>query len=157
MKDELKRLKAGALAFMMAGSMTLSGCTSNIGFNYKTGEDNRAVAYDGSFINNECIDDCVVAEVYNELLNEKQLYIVKEYKNSDNILFYSDLLCPSSTLFYENNDMNNFLKLVKSTPLVDYINALGLSQMKYSYDDMVRIFDSIKNVYQYSNNLELTK
>lgn len=157
MKDELKRLKAGALAFMMAGSMTLSGCASNIGFNYSTGEDNKAIANEFSYINNECIDNCVVAEVYNELLNEKQLYIVREYENADKTLFYSDLLYPSSTLFYEDNDMNNFLKLVKTTPLIDYINALGLSQLKYSHEDMVKIFDSIKNVYEYSDNLELTK
>ena len=156
-KEKAQRLKASALAMLMAGSMTLTGCTSSTGFQYRTGKDNKAVAYVDSYINTECINNCVVAEVYNELLGEKQLYIAKEYKNSDGTLFYSDLLYPTSTLFYEDNNMNNFLKLVKTTPLVDYINALGLSQMKYSYEDIVKILEEIIKVYEYSDNLELIK
>lgn len=156
-KEEAQRLKAGALALFMAGSMTLTGCTSKTGFEYTTGEDNKAVAVYNSYINTECLKKCVVAEVYNVLLDEKQLYIVRELETSEGIVFYSDLLNPTSTIFYEDNENNNFLKLVKTTPVLDYVNALGLSQMKYSHDDMVKILEEILAVYEFSDELVLTK
>lgn len=155
MKDELTRIKAGVLAGVMA--LSLSGCTSNAGFDFTTGEDNKAVAVYNSYINTECLKKCVVAEVYNELLNEKQIYIVRELESNQDIVFYSDLLNPISTIFYQDNEKNNFLKLVKTTPVLDYINALGLSQLKYSHDDMLRILEEIKAVYEFDTNLELTK
>lgn len=155
MKDELTRIKAGLLAGVL--TLSLSGCTSNTGFEFTTGEDNKAVAVYNSYINTECLNHCVVAEVYNELLDEKQIYIVRELESSQKVVFYSDLLNPISTIFYEDNEKNNFLKLIKTTPVLDYINALGLSQMKYSHDDMVGILEEIKAVYEFDTNLELTK
>lgn len=155
MKDELTRIKAGVLAGVMA--LSLSGCTSNTGFDFAAGEDNKAVAVYNSYISTECLKHCVVAEVYNELLDEKQIYIVRELESSQNVVFYSDLLNPISTIFYQDNEKNNFLKLVKTTPVLDYINALGLTQMKYSHDDMLRILEEIKAVYEFDTNLELTK
>ena len=150
-KEDTQRLKAGALAIIMAGSMTLTGCTSQTGFMYKTGKDNTAVAYKDSYINQICLNSCVVAEVYNELLDEKQLYIVREVENNDKEIYYYDLLDPTGVVFYQNNDKNNFLKLIKSTPVIDYIEALGLGKMKYSYEDMINILEQIKTVYEYTD------
>lgn len=154
-QENIQRFKTGALALFMVGNMTLTGCTSQTGFMYKTGEDNAAVAYEGSYINQICLSTCVVAEVYNELLDEKQLYIVREQENNDREIYYYDLLDPTGVVFYQNNDKNNFLKLVKTTPVIDYIEALGLGKMKYSYEDMINILEEIKAVYEYSTEYTL--
>ena len=155
--EELKRIKAGALAFVIAGSMGLSGCTSSSGFQYTGDENNKAVAVYNSYINGECLKKCFVAEVYNHLLGERQLYIVRQNKNSYDEIYYSDLLSPTGTLFYQDNDNNNFFEFIKTTPVVDFINALGLSQVKYSHDDMTNILNEISAVYEFSDNLQLTK
>lgn len=68
-QDNIQRFKTGALALFMVGNMALTGCTSQTGFMYKTGKDNAAVAYKDSYINQVCLSTCVVAEVYNELLD----------------------------------------------------------------------------------------
>lgn len=154
-QDNIQRLKTGALALFMVGNMTLTGCTSQTGFMFKTGKDNAAVAYKDSYVNSQCLSTCVVAEVYNELLDEKQLYIVRELENNDREIYYYDLLDPTGVVFYQNNDKNNFLKLVKTTPVIDYIEALGLGKMKYSYEDMTNILEEIKAVYEYSTEYTL--
>ena len=150
-KETSLRLKTGTLALFMASNMLLTGCTSQTGFMFKTGKDNAAVAYKGSYINQICLNSCVVAEIYNELLDEKQLYIVRELENNDREIYYYDLLDPTGVVFYQNNDKNNFLKLVKTTPVIDYIEALGLGKMKYSYEDMVNILAEIEAMYKYSD------
>ena len=61
------------------------------------------------------------------------------------------MLDPTGVVFYQNNDKNNFLKLVKTTPVIDYIEALGLGKMKYSYEDMVNILAEIEAMYEYSD------
>ena len=154
-KETSLRLKTGTLALFMASNMLLTGCTSQTGFMFKTGKDNAAVAYKGSYINQICLNSCVVAEIYNELLDEKQLYIVRELENNDREIYYYDLLDPTGVVFYQNNDKNNFLKLVKTTPVIDYIEALGLGKMKYSYEDMINILEEIKAVYEYSTEYTL--
>ena len=86
-KETSLRLKTGTLALFMASNMLLTGCTSQTGFMFKTGKDNAAVAYKGSYINQICLNSCVVAEIYNELLDEKQLYIVRELENNDREIY----------------------------------------------------------------------
>lgn len=162
MKNELIRLKAGLLAAVMSISMT--GCSNNLnGFIYTEGENNKYIAASDTYLMNNFLDTCYVAEIYNELTNETELHIVKkirEYYDSDvdeNVVEYNDILTPLSVYFLSNNEVNNFIKIKQLIALEDYINALGLTQYKYSYDDMVNILNKIKEVHQYTDNLELTK
>lgn len=139
----------------MVGNMALTGCTSNTGFMFKSDKQNNAVAYSDSYVNSQCLSNCVVAEVYNELLDEKQLYIVTAFQNQDGLIYYYDLLDPNGVVFYQDNDKNNFIKLIKTTPVLDYIEALALGKMKYSYEDMINILEEIKAVYEYSTEYTL--
>lgn len=154
-QDNIQRFKTGALALFMVGNMALTGCTSNTGFMFKSDNQNNAVAYSDSYINAECLSGCVVAEVYNGLLGEKQLYIVRELENSDKVVYYCDLLHPNGVVFYQDNDKNNFIKLIKTTPVLDYIEALALGKMRYSHKDMTEILEEIKAVYEYSTEYTL--
>ena len=154
-QDNIQRFKTGALALFMVGNMTLTGCTSQTGFMYKSDKQNNAVAYSDSYVNSQCLSNCVVAEVYNELLDEKQLYIVTAFQNQDGLIYYCDLLDPNGVVFYQDNDKNNFIKLIKTTPVLDYIEALALGKMKYSYEDMTNILEEIKAVYEYSTEYTL--
>lgn len=162
MKNELIRLKAGLLAAVMSISMT--GCSNNLnGFIYTEGENNKYIAASDTYLMNNFLDTCYVAEIYNELTGETELRIVKNTKEyfdrklDEIIIKYNDILTPNSVLFTSNNDLNNFIKLKQLIALEDYMNALGLTQYKYSYDDMINILNKIKEVHQYTDNLELTK
>ena len=150
MKQKLIRLKAGALALIM--SMSLTGCGEK--FNYKTGENNKYEVSDDSYINNGKINKLYIAEVYNELTQETKLYIVErlffcDIDSEGYIYHYNDILTPNSVFFKDNNELNNFIKLKQLINLEDYINALGLTQYKYSYEDMQRILEQIESVHEY--------
>ena len=154
MKDELKRIKAGLLAGVMC--LSLSGCTSSNGFDFVEGE-NRSVAVEkNSYVNSNFIRKCYVAEVYNILKEEKELYIVTQH-SFDEYKGYNDIFTPYSIMFRDDNDRNEFFEFRKLIPLADYINALGLVQYSYSYEDLANILETIKSVHEYEDNLELTK
>ena len=152
--DELKRMKSGALALMM--SFSLAGCSSSNGFEFTKGENRSIVAGHYSSVNNTFINKCYVAEVYNKLKEENELYIVTE-SSLENCKAYNDVFTPYSLVFSDDNNMNEFFVFKKIIPLVDYINALGLTQYDYTYDDLKGILDNIKEVYVFEDNLELTK
>jgi hypothetical protein len=154
MKDELKRLKAGALAVMM--SFSLTGCASSYGFNYIEGDNRSYVASEDSRVNNTFIKSCYVVEVYNKLRGCNEIYIAREESYVD-YKGYNDIFTPHSIIFTNDNVHNNFFEFKKATPLVDYINALGLVQYEYNYEDLGNIYAIIRDIYVFDDNLELTK
>lgn len=170
-KEELIRYRAGLAALLVSGSMFfLSGCASSKGFVFERGEDNSYVVLEGSFINNNCIDKCYVVEAYNKITEETELFIAKkEYKYSDKKIkedgysywaeryYYTDLMNNDNHLFYQDNSHNNFFEFIKETPLYDYIITLDLIKARYSYEDMQRILEEIKSVYEFENDKELVK
>jgi hypothetical protein len=152
--EELKRLKAGALAVML--SMSLTACASSHGFNFTSTRNRNLTVSRNSVVNNEFIGKCYVAEVYNKLKEENELYIVTATA-LENCKGYNDVLTPYSVMFSDNNDLNEFVVFKKVIPLIDYINALGLTKHSYSYADMNNLLDTIKSVHEFEDNLELTK
>lgn len=168
-KEELIRYRAGLAALLVSGSMFLSGCSSK-GFDFKRGEDNSYVALEDSFINNNCIDKCYVVEAYNKVTEETELFIAKRsYQYLDKKIrtngstynfpryYYLDLMNNDNKLFYQDNSYNNFFEFVKETPLYDYMITLDLIKARYSYEDMEKILEEIKTVYEFENDKELSK
>ena len=78
MKDDLKRLKAGALAVML--SFSLTGCASSNGFEFGSTSNREIGVVNNSAVNNTFIGKCYVAEVYNKLTECNELYIVSSQK-----------------------------------------------------------------------------
>lgn len=154
MINEFKRLKAGVLALMM--SVSLTGCASSNGFEFVKGESRSIEASRYSSVNNTFINKCYVAEVYNKLKDENELYIVTE-SSFENCKAYNDVFTPYSIMFSDDNKMNEFFVFKRVIPLTDYVNALGLIKYDYSYEDLKGILDNIKGVHVFEDNLELTK
>ena len=154
MINEFKRLKAGVLALMM--SISLTGCASSNGFEFVKGENRSIEASYYSSVNNTFINKCYVAEVYNKLKDENELYIVTE-SSFENCKAYNDVFTPYSIMFSDDNKMNEFFVFKRVIPLIDYVNALGLIKYDYSYEDLKGILDNIKEVHVFEDNLELTK
>ena len=109
MINEFKRLKAGVLALMM--SVSLTGCASSNGFEFVKGENRSIEASCYSSVNNTFINKCYVAEVYNKLKDENELYIVTE-SSFENCKAYNDVFTPYSIMFSDDNKMNEFLKFL---------------------------------------------
>ena len=130
-KTDIIRYKAGIAALFMAGNLCLTGCTSETGFAFDYDKNNKAVASQLWYINNQCIKKCEVVEIYNELTEKQELYIARRVEPAKDEVYYSDLFRPGGKTFYENNELNNFMKVIKTTPLIDYINALNLNQGRY--------------------------
>ena len=164
-KEELIRYRAGLAALLVSGTMFLNGCVSSKGFYFKRGEDNSYVAREDSFINNGCIDKCYVVEVYNNLTEETELFIAKkkydytERKEGNffDIYYYIDLMDNNNKLFYQDNSRNNFFVYIKETSLYDYMITLDLIKARYSSEDMEKILEKIKAVYEFESDKELVK
>ena len=169
-KEELIRYRAGLAALLVSGSMFLGGCEQNKGFVFGIGEDNGYIAREDSFINNNCIDKCYVVEAYNELTEQTELFIAKKDYDKFSarvrtngltefvpIYYYLDLMNNDNELFYQDNSKNNFFVYIKETPLYDYMITLDLIKARYSYEDMEKILEEIKSVYEYDDAKELVK
>ena len=169
-KEKLIRHRARLAALLVSTSMLLGGCASSKGFEFGRGEDNSYVALADSFINNKCIDKCYVVEAYNKLTGETELFIAKKDWDKYNakvrtngltefvpIYYYLDLMNNDSELFYQDNSRNNFFEFIKETPLYDYMVTLDLIKARYSYEDMQKILEEIKAVYEYESDKELVK
>lgn len=154
MKDELIRIKAGLLAGVMC--LTLSGCASSNGFSFTVNRNRDISVTYNSTVNNTFIGKCYVAEVYNELKECNELYIVSAHKIEDYIE-YNNVLTPYSAMFTDDNERNNFFVFKRVIPLVDYVNALGLVKNSYSSSDLQNILIAISEVHEYDDSLELTK
>jgi len=168
-KEELIRYRAGLAALLVSSTMFLGGCANN-GFDFERGKDNSYVVLKGSFINNKCIDKCYVVEAYNKLTGETELFIAKKDWDKYNakvrtngltefvpIYYYIDLMNNDNKLFYQDNNRNNFFEFIKETPLYDYMITLDLIKARYSYEDMQKILEEIKTVYEYESDKELVK
>lgn len=168
-KEELIRYRAGLAALLVSSAMFLGGCADN-GFDFKRGEDNSYVAMKGSNINNKCIDKCYVVEAYNKITGETELFIAKKYDETNTIAipmgadkhevtgqYFLDLMNNNNKLFYTDNSRNNFFEFIKETPLYDYMITLDLIKARYSYEDMEKILEEIKSVYEYESDKELVK
>lgn len=167
-KEELIRYRAGFAALLVSSNLFLSGCANN-GFDFKRGEDNSCVAIESSFINNNCIDKCYVVEAYNKITGETELFVAKKHeiagikkngfgRNIEVIdCYYRDLMNNDNKLFYQDNSKNNFFTYIKETPLYDYMVTLDLIKARYSYEDMEKILEEIKAVYEYERDKELVK
>lgn len=155
-----KRRKQRITALTLVATMMLSGCNGGTGrFEYTENENNELVAVDGSYIANTNIDNCYVVEVYNTLKKENEIYIarVTSYRKSRELYYdyydvFTNLKIVSTSPFEES-----LLNYVNATKLEYYIVALGMAQLKYSYDDMKNIYESIKENYVFESDDSLRK
>ena len=159
-KEELIKYKVGIATLLIAGSMFLGDRASNSGFKFVRGEDNNYIASSNSFISNNCINNCYVIEVYNELTEENEMYIAKKCYTDARVgvydPYYYDLLS-NNKLVYEFKEKNTFFELINETPLYNYMAALDLLKERYSYEDMQKVYSEIASVYEFENEKELIK
>ena len=150
----IRKQRITALTLVL--TMLMSGCggKDNSKFELVENDNNELVATDDSYISSEYIDDYYVAEMYNEITKENEIFIAKS-RGIMAIDAYFDVF--TNLKIWEVGRTNTVLKYVKDTMLSDYIVALGLGQAKYSYDDMKNIYEVIKENYVYESNDSLCK
>lgn len=180
-KEELIRYKAALAALLVAGGILFgigkfgekafsNSSNQGEGFDFTTDENNSYVVLEDSFINNSCIDKCYVVETYNKLTEENEIFIAKKeydyktgevtvpkYHLTDGECYYVDLMRNDAKLFYQDNNYNTSFEFIKETPLYDYVITLDLLQAKYSHEDMQKILEEIKAVYEFESDKELVK
>ena len=90
-----------------------------------------------------------VLEVYNNITQENEIYIVRKDSAS-----YIDIF--TNMRLYVNND-NSIFEYVRETYLEDYIITFGIGQTQYSYEDMKNVYEVIKENYVFENEDVLKK
>lgn len=156
-----KRRKQRITALTLAATLFLSGCgeDKNSSFELVENENNEIVAMEDSYIDNKYISEYYVLEVYNKIKNENEIYIVsKKVVASRGYHYYGYLDIFTNVEIVNNKEKaEDMFDLVKVTSLKDYIISFGLEQLKYSYDDMKNIYESIKENYVFESDDSLRK
>lgn len=148
-------LKQRLTALTLASTLLLSGCnTHGSSFELVENENNEIVAVDNTYISNDYLNKYYVVEVYNKVTKMNEIYIARS--KSTNIRYrYFDAFTNFMILDEFNSDP--LLELVKVSRLNDYVIALGLEQLEYSYEDMEKIYEIIKEIYIFEDNNSLRK
>lgn len=151
-KDELIRYKAGLAALMLSSGMLLSGCAK--GFELKVDEERNLVAEDDSYINNDFIEKCYVVEAKSKITGESNIYLTRRRVATSLNFEYIDIFTNIS--LFQSAGSTSF-EVIKETPLFDYLISLNLVKGTYSYEDMQKIYEEIKSIYEFENEKELAK
>ena len=147
------RRKQRITALSLVLTMLMGGCggKQTSSFELIENKNNELVAADDSYISNDYIKYYYVVEVYNKLTNENEIYIGRNYMGSTSIFF--DVFTGLEMSF----DDKSIFKYVNSTGLSEYILSYDLGQVKYSYEDMKKIYEMISESYAFDSNKTLTK
>ena len=160
-KEELIRYRAGLAALLVSGSMFLGGCSlggdkSSEGFELTADKERNFVAQEDSYINNDFIEKCYVVEAKSKITGESDIYITRRRRmcsfdyNYDFIDVFTNV-----TLFHDEH--NKTFEVINQTPLFDYLISLNLVKVSYSYEDMQKIYEEIKEIYEFDNDKKLVK
>lgn len=164
MKNNKKIIKLTSGITALALTMSLMGCGSIKGskFSFKSGENGEIIVEDDSYIDYDYLDNYYVIEVLNKTTNNKEIYIAKKETRGDGSRF--------SHPYYEYvNIFNNFtltytkkypienkcnLHFISEKPLLDYITSYYEIKYRYTYEDMQKIFEIVKEKYVLDNDIQ---
>ena len=122
--DNNKKLKLRITALTLASTLILNGCGVNNKFKITENENNEIVSLAGSYISKNYINDYYVLELFNNLTNEKELFIARKKGTNINRKYYDVF---TNFKIYEEYDelKEDFLfKFIKDSELTYYIVAL---------------------------------
>ena len=143
-----RRRKQEITALVLASTLLLNGCVNN-SFEVIENENSELTASDDSYIYYGWIQLYYVLEVYNNITQENEIYIVRK-DNAGYIDVFTNM-----RLYLDADD--SIFNYVKETHLEDYIISFGLGQTRYSYDDMKNVYEVIKENYLFENEDVLKK
>lgn len=123
-------------------------------FDFTENENGEVVVEPDSYIDYNYLDNYCILEVYNSITDETELYIAKkiihngrytpaysEYKN-----IFNDFTIVSDN---SGKGPNNGLEYVKEAPLLGYINSYYKLKARYTYEDMEKIYEIVKENYKF--------
>ena len=114
---------------------------------------------DDSYIDSGNINNYYVVEVYNTIKKVNEIYIARATlfrKSRETYYNYYDVFTNLRIASTFPGD-DSLLNYVKATKLEYYVVALGMAQLKYSYDDMKNIYNKIEENYVFENDKSLRK
>lgn len=158
------RLTTGITALALTCSLGLSGCnTSNNEFRFISGEDGTFVATDNSYIDINSINNIYVITTKNNISKEKEIYIAKKitvehnYTTTQDHIIYQNIFNNIKIHSTQNEESKHNIEILEETPLLDYLLAYDLVKARYNYEDMVEIYNLIKENYSLSNSNSISK
>jgi len=149
------RLGAGITALTLTCTLGLNGCSPNYDkFMFNPGDDGSFVVDDNSYISHTTINNIYVIKVKNNISEQEEIYIVKKiqtnqaFSNKQKYLSYTNILNNIEIYNTKREYSKHNLDILEETPLFDYLLAYDLVKSKYYYDDMLEIYDKIKEDYK---------
>ena len=166
MKNNIKtRLTAGITALALTCTLGLNGCSkTNNSFTITPGNDGSFDVNEGTYIDNTGLNDIYVIEVQNNISKEKEIYIARKSVIKNNLttstqgyLSYTNIFNNLEIHCTKNEESKHNLEILEETPLFDYLLAYNLVKSRYYYDDMVEIYNKIKEDYELENKNAMSR
>ena len=150
------RLGAGITALALTCTLGLNGCSYDR-FTFNSGKDGSFVVADNSYIDNGGLNSIYVIEIQNNISKEKEIYITRkivEYNRParQDYLSYTNIFNNIEIYNTKNEESKHNLEILEETPLFDYILAYDMVKSRYYYEDMLEIYNKIKEEYKLVNN-----
>lgn len=132
-----KKILIGMFAFTLS-TTTLTGCKA-YGFDYK--KNSEGIHYATGSVDDKFIKDCYYIEIYNEMLDTYENYIVVK-QNVYNKINYFDIFT-LDTLYIENDNKYSNIKITNIISIDEYLSLNNNKKNEYSVEFMEKLFEQI--------------
>lgn len=156
--DKNKYIKtiSGLTAIVLTMSLMV-GCSkknSSDKFDTYKNKKEQIVAYSDSYIGYEYLNNYYVIEVFNNITNNKELYIVSKQELNDNThnYVYKNIFDNHMVTYSNGYCKDYYLELISEVSLLHYIDKYSMIKDEYSYKDIERLYNMIKEEYTLDNN-----
>lgn len=102
-----------------------------------------------SYINHEYLDKYYVIELYHTELDRSIIFIASRFEYNSGNSKYNNIF-NNEFIAYDNNE-KDFYEFMNVTPLSVILEEYGLEQEKYYYNEMLDIYNTLKNNYEFAD------
>ena len=102
-----------------------------------------------NYISHDNLDKYYVIELYHTELDRSMIFIASRFEYNSGNSKYNNIF-NNEFIAYDNNE-KDFYEFMNVTPLSDILEEYGLEQEKYYYNEMLDIYNTLKNNYEFAD------
>ena len=150
-KRKILKATTGITALTLTCCLTMKQCNNkkiDI-FHFHNNLTGNVMTDKNNYICLEHINDYYLIELYHTGLDRSSINIARRFIYASGNSAYTNIF--NNYFIAYDNDKNDFYEFVKVTPLLDILEKYDLVKEEYNYDDMVKIYNRIKDNYVFED------
>lgn len=154
-KEKLIKLTTGITALSL--TLSLTSCYNNKKkdkFYFYANIHGEKIINKRDYISIDYINNYYILVLYNKILDKKIIYIANRLQYKSGESQYTNVFT-NNKIAYDNDEKDHY-DFIEVIPLSEFLIEYHLLQEKYTYEDMLNIYDIIKKEYKkkYDNILK---